>query len=87
VRNYRSDEEVEWRGLRSVREKIDDDAERKPHVGKGEPGEDKGEDIILQGRALVSIILDGNEGSRTKAWMWKKNIRMIPWPDRYMLKK
>ena len=23
----------------------------------------------------------------TKAWMWKKNIRIIPWPDLYSLKK
>lgn len=58
MRNLRSAEEVEWVGLGGIREKIDDDAERKPQVGKGEPGEDEGEDVILQTEAQVSIILD-----------------------------
>ena len=94
MRNLRSAEEVERGGLRGIREKIDDDAERKPQVGKGEPGKDEGENIILQVEMQVSVILDSRfvepkqeEGIHTNAWMWKKNIRMIPWPDLYMLKK
>jgi hypothetical protein len=58
VRNLRSAEEVEWVGLRGIREKIDDDAERKPQVGKGEPREDEGEDVILQVEVQVSVIID-----------------------------
>lgn len=58
MRNRRSAEEVERGGLRGIREKIDDDAERKPQVGKGEPGEDEGENIILQVEVEVSVILD-----------------------------
>ena len=49
MRNLRSAEEVERVGLRGIREKIDDNAEREPQVGKSEPGEDEGEDVILRG--------------------------------------
>ena len=58
MRNIRSAEEEERSGLRVIGEKIDDDAERKPQVGKGEPGEDEGENIILQVGARVSVILN-----------------------------
>jgi len=60
VRNLRCAEEV----VRGIWEKTDDDAERKPQVGKSEPGEDEGEDVILQAEAQVSIILDGRIGRK-----------------------
>jgi len=65
VRNHGSTEEEERRGLRIIREKIDDDTERKPQVGKGEPGEDKGEGVILQAQVPVSIIPDSRCVGRT----------------------
>ena len=54
--NHCSTEEEERLALRVIREQIDDNAERKPQVGKGEPGENKGENVVLQARVLVNTI-------------------------------
>ena len=43
-----SAEDVDGRSL--VGKKIDDDTECEPQVGKGEPGEDQCEDVVLEGR-------------------------------------
>lgn len=56
---------------------IDDDAECEPHIGEGKPREDQGEHVVLimivsQWHILVRQI------RLTRAWRWKKNMRMIP---------
>ena len=58
MRNLRSTEEEERVGLRGIREKIDDNAERKPQVRKGEPGEDEGEDVILRAGSASFLTAD-----------------------------
>ena len=45
MRNISSSKYIDRRRL--ARQQVDDDGERKPQVGKREPGEDEREDVVL----------------------------------------
>jgi hypothetical protein len=60
-----------------IRKEVDDDAEGEPYVCQREPGEDKGENIVLD--AAVSLMhAEGERTRRTSACIWKKNMRITP---------
>ena len=40
---------------------FDDDAEREPHVGEGEPSEDEGEDVVLQNDARLATVCQNHD--------------------------